>query len=54
MLIFQHLYFRLVNNVSARRRFVQHVVEFIKRHNFDGLDLDWEYPKVKAEFKYLV
>lgn len=38
-------YSRLVNNPSARARFITHVIEFIEKHNFDGLDLDWEYPK---------
>jgi len=38
-------YSRLVNNPSARRKFVSNVIEFLKKHNFDGLDLDWEYPK---------
>ncbi len=37
-------YSRLVNNPSARARFISHVVEFLLKHNFDGLDLDWEYP----------
>ena len=37
-------YSRLVNNPSARSKFIQHVVDFILKHNFDGLDLDWEYP----------
>ena len=38
-------YSRLVNSAPARTRFIQHILEFIKKHNFDGLDLDWEYPK---------
>ena len=38
-------YSKLVNNPSARAKFTEHVVGFIKKHNFDGLDLDWEYPK---------
>lgn len=38
-------YSRLVNSPSARRRFVKHVTEFLEKHSFDGLDLDWEYPK---------
>lgn len=38
-------YSRLVNNPAARRNFVAHVTNFIQQHNFDGLDLDWEYPK---------
>ncbi len=38
-------YSRLVNDPSARSKFVAHVVEFIEKYGFDGLDLDWEYPK---------
>jgi len=38
-------YSKLVNNPAARARFTQHVIEFLLKHNFDGLDLDWEYPK---------
>ncbi|RZF48999.1 hypothetical protein LSTR_LSTR016561 [Laodelphax striatellus] len=38
-------YSRLVNSAAARQRFVTHVLQFIQEHGFDGLDLDWEYPK---------
>ena len=38
-------YSRLVNDQKARRAFIEHVIPFLKKHNFDGLDLDWEYPK---------
>lgn len=38
-------YSKLVNNPAARRRFIEHVMKFLEKHNFDGLDLDWEYPK---------
>ncbi|XP_076042458.1 putative chitinase 10 isoform X2 [Oratosquilla oratoria] len=38
-------YSKLVNSVSSRRKFNDHVVQFIQTNNFDGLDLDWEYPK---------
>lgn len=38
-------YSRLVNSPSDRAKFTKHVVEFLEEHNFDGLDLDWEYPK---------
>ena len=38
-------YSDLVNDEKARTKFIQHVVEFLEEYNFDGLDLDWEYPK---------
>lgn len=38
-------YSRLVNSASARRKFVKHAIAFLDSYGFDGLDLDWEYPK---------
>lgn len=37
-------YSRLVRSAAARARFIKHVIEFIEKYGFDGLDLDWEYP----------
>ncbi|KAJ8682783.1 hypothetical protein QAD02_018575 [Eretmocerus hayati] len=37
-------YSKLVNNKEARRRFIVHVIKFIEKYGFQGLDLDWEYP----------
>ena len=38
-------YSRLVNDPAARQRFITNVIKFMEQHNFDGLDLDWEYPR---------
>jgi len=29
---------------AKRRRFAREAVQFVLRHGFDGLDMDWEYP----------
>ena len=38
-------YSRLVSDPQARRNFNKKALEFLEKYNFDGLDLDWEYPK---------
>lgn len=37
-------YSRLVNNPTARKKFIDQAIQFLEKYNFDGLDLDWEYP----------
>jgi chitinase len=34
---------------SSRKIFANSIVELIKRHDLDGVDLDWEYPGQRAE-----
>jgi chitinase len=51
----------MVSDPAKRSTFVNSVVEFIKKYNFDGLDFDWEYPASrgglpsdKVNFYYLI
>lgn len=37
-------YSEMASSVDTRQRFVRSVVNFLKEHEFDGLDLDWEFP----------
>ena len=38
-------YSRMVNNKASREHFIKEAVKFIEKWGFEGLDLDWEYPK---------
>ncbi len=36
---------RVAANPALRAAFVTNLVRFVKTHGYDGVDLDWEYPK---------
>lgn len=38
-------YSRLISSGINRRKFIIATVNFLKKHNFDGLSLEWSYPK---------
>lgn len=37
-------YSKMASNKTTRAAFITSVVDFLQKHKFDGLDLDWEYP----------
>ncbi|XP_018787057.1 PREDICTED: chitinase-3-like protein 1 [Bactrocera latifrons] len=42
----------VANDPERRKRFVRSVVQFVQRHSFDGVDLDWEYPNQRHNLDY--
>jgi GH18 family chitinase len=45
---FQSLYLQVVNNAASRAKLADNIVKFAKQYNFNGIDLDWEYPTDKV------
>ncbi|XP_053984693.1 chitinase-3-like protein 1 [Hylaeus volcanicus] len=41
-------YSRMAGDAGARSQFVQNVVKFLQKYNFDGFDVDWEYPNQRG------
>ncbi|XP_012137363.2 chitotriosidase-1 [Megachile rotundata] len=39
---------QVASNPATRAKFVRNVVKFLKQYNFDGFDLDWEYPNQRG------
>jgi chitinase len=41
----------ITNNLIARHKFINSIVEFALAHHLDGVDFDWEFPKDKTELR---
>lgn len=46
-------YGRLILNPAARKKFIVNVIEFMKKYDFQGLDLDYVKLKFKREIALL-
>ncbi|KAG0353537.1 hypothetical protein BG005_007176 [Podila minutissima] len=37
-------YSKMVATPATRQKFIKSAMEFVRKHKFDGIDFDWEYP----------
>lgn len=38
------IFSEMAKNSKRRKSFIESVVKFMKKYDFDGVDVDWEYP----------
>lgn len=37
----------IARDETAQRKFIDSVLRFLQTYNFDGIDIDWEYPEAE-------
>lgn len=44
---------RVTAREDLRRRFIEEIIGYVEEHNYDGIDIDWEYPESDEDKKNL-
>jgi len=47
-------FINFLKHSSTREKAAKSIVKVVKEYNFDGLDIDWEFPKSESESLYLL
>ena len=47
-------YSAMASTPKSRETFIESVIAFLHEYNFDGLDLDWEYPAATDRFEIYI
>jgi chitinase len=45
---------QVIFNEAKRKKFIQNVLLFLKKYNFDGLDIHWTYPDSETKTRFTV
>jgi GH18 family chitinase len=43
------VYEDIAANVETRKRFIQEILKLVEKYEVDGVDMDWEYPRLNTE-----
>ncbi|XP_072016870.1 chitotriosidase-1-like [Amphiura filiformis] len=43
---------QMVKTADSRKIFIDHSIQYLRKYNFDGLDLHWEYPWFRSVYHF--
>ncbi len=53
-LVNYRLFVAMSKTTETRERFIKSAIDFARDSNFDGIDIDWEYPVDKQQYAIFV